>query len=455
MSPGMTKSTSSQESADGVSHCASPESLTTSPSGQEAARVSRSPQQANTSAQPTSDTSGPRCDASSRSADQGLSSESKSPARQDADGSEGMRTCIKCETRKASSEFYRNSKGGYRKKCVTCICLEEQSRKDRIPSSKKSADFLAYRKRRRAKLLVGVAKNRAKMKGMDFDLDESDVRTLQAAIDRGICQATGIAFNLDGGKTWDSPSIDRIDNSKGYVKGNVRIVLYCLNVMANVWGENKILEISKAIATRRRSRSADLQSRLEESLKRRLDTSSSPEYALTWKEWAMESGPPICALRASARRTSGKGCTGWPTPIVNDATGSTHCYGKKNADDTRQIFLKLPGAAKMTGWPTPMAGSPATENYNEAGNTDYSRKCKDLLAGWLTPKLPSGGGQAERSTDGGGLRKLEDQVMLTPGETSPSFPAETVKSGALNPALSRWLMGFPDAWCDCAVTVTP
>jgi hypothetical protein len=40
--------------------------------------------------------------------------------------------------------------------------------------------------------------------------------------------------------------------------------------------------------------------------------------------------------------------TGWPTPIVNDGGGSTHCYGKKQADGSRTIHLKLPGAVKLS-----------------------------------------------------------------------------------------------------------
>ena len=44
----------------------------------------------------------------------------------------------------------------------------------------------------------------------------------------------------------------------------------------------------------------------------------SPEYVLTWKEWDMISGPPICALRARARRISDKGFTGWGTPNTMD-----------------------------------------------------------------------------------------------------------------------------------------
>jgi hypothetical protein len=67
------------------------------------------------------------------------------------------------------------------------------------------------------------------------------------------------------------------------------------------------------------SPSADLQSCLENRLRARLDVDGSPEYVLTWKRWDMASGVPICALRASARRTSGKGCGGWPTLCAVDS----------------------------------------------------------------------------------------------------------------------------------------
>ena len=55
---------------------------------------------------------------------------------------------------------------------------------------------------------------------------------------------------------------------------------------------------------------------------------------------------------------------------------------------------------------------------------------------WLTPKCPSGGGQAERDTPGGGLRKIEDQVLRIDGP------------GLLNPDWEEALMGFPRGWTD-------
>lgn len=59
------------------------------------------------------------------------------------------------------------------------------------------------------------------------------------------------------------------------------------------------------------SRSAALQSSLESRLRARLEGRGSPEYALILKHWDMESGPPICALRASVRRTSASVSEAW------------------------------------------------------------------------------------------------------------------------------------------------
>jgi len=66
------------------------------------------------------------------------------------------------------------------------------------------------------------------------------------------------------------------------------------------------------------SPSAALQLSLESRLRQRLGVFGSPEYVTTWKRWAMPSGVPICAQRASARHILGSGCIGWPTLIKRD-----------------------------------------------------------------------------------------------------------------------------------------
>lgn len=203
------------------------------------------------------------------------------------------------------------------------------------------------------------------------------------------------------------------------------------------------------------SRSAALQSSLESRLRAAPGLTGSPLYALTWKVWDMPSGPPICVLRGSARRISDSAFTGapwptpctqdgphggpdqgadrlpgaaalsgWPTPISNDATGSTHCYSRG------AVALKLPGAALLTGWPTP-----TTRDWKD-GAADGTAPPNGLLGrvAWEAK------GPARLTAD---------------GRTLIGSDAGMGNGGRLNPEHSRWLMGYPGAWDDCGATVMP
>ena len=72
-----------------------------------------------------------------------------------------------------------------------------------------------YRKRNRARDLMRHARFRAMKQGEPFDLDQW-LPELQKRIDSGLCEISGMPFNLDGGRTWDSPSFDRINPEGGY-----------------------------------------------------------------------------------------------------------------------------------------------------------------------------------------------------------------------------------------------
>jgi len=85
------------------------------------------------------------------------------------------------------------------------------------------------------------AKERARKKGWDFDLDFNWLDNLLDSQNYR-CAKTGIMFfTRNKAKTRVDPyrpSIDRIDSSKGYTKDNVRIVAWVTNMMLLDWGDD-------------------------------------------------------------------------------------------------------------------------------------------------------------------------------------------------------------------------
>jgi hypothetical protein len=99
-----------------------------------------------------------------------------------------------------------------------------------------------------ARVMVSDAKNRAVRKKVPFELTNEDVKKLQAVIDIGVCQISGLSF-ATGVRFRDprSPSIDRIKPELGYVPGNVRIVLWAVNVGMATWGFDEYFAVARAI----------------------------------------------------------------------------------------------------------------------------------------------------------------------------------------------------------------
>jgi hypothetical protein len=145
------------------------------------------------------------------------------------------------------------------------------------------------------------------------------------------------------------------------------------------------------------SASVDLASYLESRLRAKTDSTGSTLYTLTWRARRTPSGRSISALRASAHRTSGNDSTslrsGWNTPATTDSKGGY-----------------------------------------QGGRIRNGKLSTDRLD--VTAQLAT------------------NMRRAATGEVLNGSTAETGNGGQLNPAHSRWLMGLPVAWDECAPTAT-
>lgn len=73
--------------------------------------------------------------------------------------------------------------------------------------------------------LLRKAKQRAGLQGREFSIDVSDI------VIPNYCPVLGIP--LDWSDQQHTPSVDRTDNTKGYVKGNVRVISFRANMLKN------------------------------------------------------------------------------------------------------------------------------------------------------------------------------------------------------------------------------
>ena len=145
-------------------------------------------------------------------------------------------------------------------------------------------------------------------------------------------------------------------------------------------------------------------------------------------------GRPILVIRASVRRTYGIAPTGWVTPTSRDHKDSPGMVAQRDGKDRVD---QLPRQAYLAGWPTPTTSNTRTGKASSA----------------LSMKRENGSKVQQRLQD---FAAIAGPARLTAsGEMLIGLDAGMVSGGQLNPAHSRWLMGLPAEWDDCAPTETP
>jgi len=107
----------------------------------------------------------------------------------------------------------------------------------------------------RARALLKGARQRAERAGLEFTITQEWV---VERIQRGACPLTGSLYDLqlaEGSRcNPNAPSLDRIDNSKGYTRENTRVITWQANVAKSEFTEEFLIQLALGLIANRKQK---------------------------------------------------------------------------------------------------------------------------------------------------------------------------------------------------------
>lgn len=145
------------------------------------------------------------------------------------------------------------SKSGYQSTCKKCIKKYRENKRNIMKNSnEEQRKILCFKQ-----ILAGI-RHRCNKKGWKYDLDIDFILSIAP----NICPIFGIKFtfleNKNNEQLWSSPSIDRIDNNKHYLKDNVIVISRRANTIKNCSNLEELRKLSEFYTNLEKNRNTDL-----------------------------------------------------------------------------------------------------------------------------------------------------------------------------------------------------
>lgn len=148
-----------------------------------------------------------------------------------------MKQCRSCGVQKPLSEFYRKGTGR------TAHCIECTKVKVRTEEYRTYQRYYQKKNTTVEQSMLNRSKSRAKKKGFEHNITIDDILIPDK------CPLLGIPLiKGENSVHANSPTLDRIDSTKGYVKGNVWVISYKANTIKSDATPEELLTIATKLA---------------------------------------------------------------------------------------------------------------------------------------------------------------------------------------------------------------